>query len=80
MDEKPAAHSTTEKYVGILEQKIQYVKREYRGKKEYTEEDYDSINFCGKCGSRVSRVYSFCPQCGTFHDEFNFRETLKKKK
>ncbi|HKU33057.1 MAG TPA: hypothetical protein VJR22_04355 [Candidatus Nitrosotalea sp.] len=79
MDKKLTEHNTNEKYIGMLEQKIQYVKREYRSKKEYTKEDYDSINFCGKCGSKVSRVYSFCSQCGTFHDEFNFREPSKKK-
>lgn len=68
-----------EKHVGILEQKIQNVKREYRAKKEYTEEELDLMNFCGSCGCKISRVYSFCPQCRAFHDEFNFREPSKKK-
>jgi hypothetical protein len=78
MDKKHESHAN-EKYIGTLEQKIQNVKREYRAKKEYTEKDLDSMNFCGRCGCKVSRVYSFCQQCGTFHDEFNFREPSKKK-
>ncbi|MDE1763822.1 MAG: zinc ribbon domain-containing protein [Thaumarchaeota archaeon] len=82
MEKKSSGHESTEpkKYNGTLEHKIRHVKREYRTKKAYSEEDRMSMDFCAKCGSKVSRVYSFCPKCGTFHDEFNFRQPAKKSK
>lgn len=67
------------KRVGSLEQKIQNVKRDYRNKTEADVSKEIPVNFCGKCGSTVSRMYTLCSKCGTLHDEYNFGEPKKEK-
>ncbi|MHB8546871.1 MAG: hypothetical protein ACYDAJ_08915 [Nitrosotalea sp.] len=62
--------------VGSLEKKIQNAKQRYGGETNPST-DSNLSDLCLKCGSPVSRMFSFCSECGAFHDEHNFIDTRK---
>jgi len=63
------------KPIGSLEKKIQNMKQKFGGDKSSVDENLSDL--CPKCGFTVRRMFSFCPKCGTFHDEHNFVDTHK---
>lgn len=77
----PHIEESDSQQIGTLERKIQNVKKRYTGDSESTIPKIP--NLCFKCGSPVARMFSFCHNCGAFHDQYNLIDTrkyLQKKK
>lgn len=63
------------KELGILERKILEVKKRYGDDPPTIDENLSDI--CPKCSTVITRMFSFCPRCGAFHDEHNFVDLIK---
>lgn len=66
----------TKKQIGTLERKIQNAKRGYDPDSEMPKGE-NVLDLCLKCSFPVSRMFSSCPRCGTFHDVHNFVDVRK---
>jgi ribosomal protein S27AE len=65
------------KELGILERKILEVKKIYGDDQYPVAENLSDI--CPKCSTVITRMFSFCPRCGNFHDAHNYVDLVQAK-